>query len=73
MRRGEVCKQKRGSRETARLTATSTSVGDDLPDALELSGEGFVSATGRRAPAGEREWRGGKCERGEASRGGLEL
>jgi hypothetical protein len=73
MRRGEVCKPKRGSRETARLTVTSTSAGDDLPDALELSGEGFVSATRRRAPAGEREWRGGKWERGEASRGGLEL
>jgi hypothetical protein len=41
--------------ETARLTATSTLAVDDLPDELELSGEGSVSATQRQGPAGERE------------------
>jgi hypothetical protein len=40
------------------VTATSTSAGDDLTDELEFSGEVFISAAQRRAPAGEREWSG---------------
>jgi hypothetical protein len=47
MRQWGVCKPKRGSREVARLTATSTSAGDDLLEKLELSGDGFFSAKRR--------------------------
>jgi hypothetical protein len=39
----------------ARSTATFTVAIGDLPDDLELSGDGFVSATWRRGSAGERE------------------
>jgi hypothetical protein len=42
------------------VTATSTSANDNLTDELEFSGEVFVSAVRRRAPAGEREWSGAK-------------
>jgi hypothetical protein len=56
-----------------RLLATFTVALDDLPDDLELPGDGLVSASRRGGPAGVREWRGGKWGRGEASRGGSRL
>jgi hypothetical protein len=59
--------------EMARSTATSTLAIDDLPDELELSGEGSVSDTRRQGPAGERECGESKWARGEASRRGLKL
>jgi hypothetical protein len=43
----------------ARLTATSTSAGDDLLE-YELSGDVFFSTRRQRVSAGEREWREGK-------------
>jgi hypothetical protein len=53
-----------GDGEMARSTATSTFAVDDLLDELELSGDGFTSATRRRGPAGEREWGESKWARG---------
>jgi hypothetical protein len=66
----ESLQAREGAGETARATATSTSAIDYLLDELELSGDGFASATRRRGPAGEREWGESKWARGEASRGG---
>jgi hypothetical protein len=43
-----------------RSMATSTIVVGDLPDDLELSGDGMVSASRWNDSAGEREWRGGE-------------
>jgi hypothetical protein len=56
-----------------RSSATFTVALGDLPDDLELPGDGLVLASRRRGSAGVREWRGGKWERGEASRGGSRL
>jgi hypothetical protein len=41
--------------EMARSMTTFTVAVGDLPDDLELSGDGFVSATRRRGSAGDRE------------------
>jgi hypothetical protein len=49
----QACEPERGSSETARLTATSTRVGDDLPPWLELTGGG---------PFSSRRWRGSTDE-----------
>jgi hypothetical protein len=48
------------AKKTARSTATSTIAVGDLPDDLELSSDGMVSASWWRDSAGEREWRGGE-------------
>jgi hypothetical protein len=46
-------KSKERAETPARSTATFTVAVDDLTKALELSSDGFVSASWRRGPAGE--------------------
>jgi hypothetical protein len=50
-RRGSESKER--AETPARSTATFTIAVDDLTEALELSSDGFVSASRRRGPADE--------------------
>jgi hypothetical protein len=69
----QASQNREGAARVVRSPATFTVALGDLPDDLELPGDGLVSASQRGGPAGVREWRGGKWEREEASRGGSQL